>query len=159
MRSLLKLLTSAPRELARLKDRDRTLGFDDLLRQVGADGVIVCNTTTARTGLRSPSVLTGESGGLSGRPLAQPSLAMLRRVVARAPELPVISVGGIFSADDAWERLAAGARLVQVWTALVYEGPRLAARINRGLVNRMDAEGIARICDLAPAAVRQAAGQ
>jgi dihydroorotate dehydrogenase len=73
---------------------------------------------------------------------------MLRRAVARAPELPIISVGGIATADDVWERLAAGAALVQVWTALVYGGPGLVARINRGLIARMDAEGVRDITEL-----------
>ena len=129
----------------------------DLVRDVGGDGIIACNTTVARAGLRSPASLTGQEGGLSGRPLTGPSMDVLRRVVARAPELPVISVGGIFSADDAWERLAAGARLVQVWTALVYEGPRVAARINRGLLERMEREGVAHVSEIRPRDVRDAA--
>ena len=73
---------------------------------------------------------------------------MLRRSIARAPQLPVVSVGGITSADDVWERLAAGASLVQVWTGLIYEGPAMVARINRGLIARMDAEGIRDISEL-----------
>ena len=73
---------------------------------------------------------------------------MLRRAVTRAPELPIISVGGIATADDAWERLAAGASLVQVWTALIYGGPAVVARINRGLVARMDAEGVRDVTEL-----------
>jgi dihydroorotate dehydrogenase len=125
--------------------------FDAAIDQVqaaGVHGLIVCNTTLARDGLVSPARLVTESGGLSGAPLAARSLAMLRRAVARAPELPVISVGGIATADDVWERIAAGASLVQVWTALVYGGPALVARINRGLVDRMDAEGVRDISEL-----------
>ena len=120
----------------------------DQIRAVGAQGIIVCNTTLAREGLRSPERLAWEPGGLSGGPLAARSLAMLRRAVARAPELPIISVGGIATADDVWERLAAGASLVQIWTALVYGGPSLVARINRGLLTRMEAEGVRDIGEL-----------
>ena len=120
----------------------------DQIRAVGAQGIIVCNTTLAREGLRSPERLAWEPGGLSGAPLAARSLAMLRRAVARAPELPIISVGGIATADDVWERLAAGASLVQIWTALVYGGPSLVARINRGLLRRMEAEGVRDIGEL-----------
>lgn len=120
----------------------------DLVRELGVHGVIVCNTTLDRTGLTSPPQLTEQPGGLSGAPLADRSIAMLRRAVARAPELPVISVGGIWSADDVWDRLAAGASLVQVWTALIYEGPALVARINRGLVARMQAEDLRDISEL-----------
>jgi dihydroorotate dehydrogenase len=120
----------------------------DLVQEVGVHGIIVCNTTLSRDGLVSPVRLTTQTGGLSGAPLAARSLEMLRRAVARAPELPIISVGGIASADDVWERLAAGASLVQIWTALVYGGPALVARINRGLVARMDAEGVRDIAEL-----------
>ncbi len=125
--------------------------FDAAIDQVqaaGVHGIIVCNTTLSRAGLASPERLVAETGGLSGAPLAARSLEMLRRAVARAPELPVISVGGIASADDVWERLAAGASLVQVWTALIYGGPALVSRINRGLIDRMDAEGVRDISEL-----------
>jgi dihydroorotate dehydrogenase len=120
----------------------------DLVQEVGVHGVIVCNTTLARDGLRSSSALVDQAGGLSGAPLAARSLAMLRRATARAPDLQIISVGGISDADDVWERLAAGASLVQVWTALVYGGPALVARINRDLLARMDAEGVRDITEL-----------
>jgi len=126
----------------------------DLLRTVGGDGLIVCNTTLSRHGLVSDPALITEQGGLSGPPVAARSLGMLRRVVARAPGMPVISVGGIGTADDAWERLAAGARLVQVWTALVYGGPRTVAAINRGLVDRMRREGVAGVEELIGSATR-----
>jgi dihydroorotate dehydrogenase len=120
----------------------------DLVQAVGVHGIIVCNTTLARERLNSSERLASEPGGLSGAPLAPRSLEMLRRAVARAPELPIISVGGIATADDVWERLAAGASLVQIWTALVYGGPSLVARINRGLLARMEAEGVRDIAEL-----------
>jgi len=82
---------------------------------------------------------------------------MLRRAVARAPELPIISVGGVATADDVWERLAAGASLVQIWTALVYGGPSLVARINRGLLTRMEAEGVRDVGELIGSAAPRSA--
>lgn len=120
----------------------------DLISAVGVHGVIISNTTLSREGLTSAARLTAHEGGLSGAPLAARSLALLRRSIARAPLLPVVSVGGITSADDVWERLAAGASLVQVWTGLIYEGPAMVARINRGLIDRMDAEGVRDITEL-----------
>lgn len=114
----------------------------DLVRSVGADGLIVSNTTLSRDGLRSPASLVAEAGGLSGPPVAARSLEMLHRCLSRAPELPVISVGGISTVDDVWERLAAGARLVQIWTALVYEGPLLVSRLTRGVLQRLEDAGL-----------------
>jgi dihydroorotate dehydrogenase len=119
---------------------EQALAIVDLARARDLAGLIVCNTTIARPALRSPRAT--ETGGLSGRPVAARSLEMLRVVCAHAPELPVVSVGGVFDADDAWERLAAGARLVQVWTALAYEGPGLVRAITRGLTERMGREGV-----------------
>jgi dihydroorotate dehydrogenase len=98
----------------------------------GIDGIIATNTTMARPDLRDP--LKSEDGGLSGAPLAARSLevlATLRRLAG--PDLPLISVGGIFSAADVAWRLAAGASLVQMYTGLVYEGPAVAGRIMREL--------------------------
>jgi dihydroorotate dehydrogenase len=120
----------------------------DQVQAAGVHGIIVCNTTLSRSDLRSESRLVSESGGLSGAPLAARSLELLRRSVERAPDLPVISVGGVATVDDVWQRLAAGASLVQLWTALIYGGPTLVARINRGLVARMDAEGVRDITEL-----------
>jgi dihydroorotate dehydrogenase len=125
---------------------EQALSVAELARSRSLAGLIVSNTTLARPDLRSPRA--AEAGGLSGRPLAARSLAMLRLVCAHAPELPVVSAGGVFDADDAWERLAAGARLVQVWTALAYEGPGLVRRMTRGLTERMDREGVAEIAAL-----------
>lgn len=137
-------------------DGPQTDAVVDLVRAVAADGVIVHNTTLSREGLRSPAHLVNEQGGLSGRPLAARSTEMLQRVVERDPGLPVISVGGVWDSDDLYERLRRGARLVQVWTALVYRGPGLVGALNRGLLRRMDQEGIATVADLAPASVRDA---
>ena len=100
------------------------------VRQAGAAGLIAANTTTSRVNLRYPSPLAVEAGGLSGVPLACQALALTARLADLAgPDLTVISVGGIFSAADVQARLAAGARLVQVYTSLVYQGPGLVPRL------------------------------
>ena len=94
----------------------------------GMDGIIATNTTLAREGLRSKQ--WGETGGLSGRPLAAGSEAVLSQVVKLVNEkIPIISVGGIMSPEDAKRRLAMGASLVQVYTGLVYRGPKLVQQI------------------------------
>ncbi len=112
----------------------------------GIDGLIVTNTTISRPSLFSCH--REEQGGLSGKPLgdlALRQLAIFRAIVGR--ELPLIAVGGIASADDAWARIRAGASLVQLYSALVYEGPGLARRIVRGLSERLAREGYANIAD------------
>lgn len=96
------------------------------------DGVVATNTTLAREGLRSK--YQGEAGGLSGGPLAAKSEAVLSRVVKLVNgKIPVISAGGIMNPDDAKKRLALGASLVQVYTGLVYRGPKLV----RDIVNSL----------------------
>ena len=104
------------------------------------DALIVSNTTISRPHLKSK--LSGETGGLSGAPLkalAQKRLADFRK--ATAGKLPLIGVGGIASAEDAYARIRAGASLVQLYSALVYEGPFLARRINHGLIELLRRDG------------------
>jgi dihydroorotate dehydrogenase len=110
------------------------------------DALIVGNTTVSRPPLKSRSA--GEVGGLSGEPLKPPALQALRQFRrASGGEIPLIGVGGIATADDAWERIRAGASLVQLYTAMVYEGPGIAARVARGLALRLTQEGIASIAE------------
>ncbi|NQX10635.1 quinone-dependent dihydroorotate dehydrogenase [Microbacteriaceae bacterium VKM Ac-2855] len=107
-----------------------------LVVDLGLDGIIATNTTLSREGLRTaPGVVAAAgAGGLSGAPLRERSLAVLRRIRAVVPaELCVISVGGIDTAADVAERLDAGATLVQGYSAYVYRGPFWARSINRGL--------------------------
>ncbi len=112
----------------------------------GIDGLIVANTTIARPALRSS--FGGEGGGLSGRPLKSLALDALRRFHdASGGGLPLIAVGGIENADDAWARFAAGASLVQLYSALIYDGPGLAKRIAAGLAARLKREGFANIAE------------
>jgi dihydroorotate dehydrogenase len=112
----------------------------------GIDAIIVSNTTVSRPPLRSRYV--GEAGGLSGAPLKPLALEVLRQFRrASGSEIPLIGVGGIATADDAWERIRAGASLVQLYTAMVYEGPGIARRIARGLAERLKSEGFANIAE------------
>ena len=99
------------------------------------DGIIATNTTIGRSGLRDDN--RDQAGGLSGKPLATRSLEIIKTIARETDgRLPIIGVGGIFSADDVLARLDAGASLVQIYTALVYEGPGLAGRILRELTTR-----------------------
>jgi dihydroorotate dehydrogenase len=106
------------------------------IEAAGIDGVIVANTTLAREGVEG-SPAAGEAGGLSGRPLAVASTRMIGDVARlTGGRLPIIGVGGVFTADDARAKLDEGASLVQIYTGLVYEGPGMAGRILRGLAER-----------------------
>jgi len=114
----------------------------DLAVELGLDGVIATNTTVARDGLLSTAaeVTAAGAGGLSGPPLRGRSLAVLRRLRERAGDrLVLIAAGGIETPDDAWERLAAGATLVQAYTAFIYEGPLWPRRMHAGLARRIRA--------------------
>ena len=108
--------------------------------------LIVSNTTVTRPRLRSR--LSNESGGLSGRPLKPLALEALRAFrAASGGEIPLIGVGGIATAEDAWERIRAGASLIQLYTAMVYEGPGIATRIARGLAERLRGAGLSNIAE------------
>jgi dihydroorotate dehydrogenase len=114
----------------------------DLALELGLDGIIATNTTTSRAGLVSPAaeVAAAGAGGLSGPPLRARSLAVLRRLHARAGDrLVLIAAGGIETPDDAWERLRAGATLVQAYTGFVYGGPLWPRRMHAGLARRIRA--------------------
>src|SRR5579859_5100976 len=98
----------------------------DLALELGLDGIVATNTTVSRAGLASSptEVAAAGAGGLSGAPLRDRALAVLRRLRARAGDrLVLIAAGGIESSDDAWERMAAGATLVQAYTGFIYGGP------------------------------------
>ena len=110
----------------------------DLALDLGLDGIIATNTTIAREGLASPAELVRETGGLSGAPLKRRSVEVLRRLRERTGgRLVLISVGGVESADDVWERIRAGATLVQAYTAMVYGGPFWVSRVHRDLSRRL----------------------
>ena len=110
------------------------------------DALIVSNTTISRPPLQSR--FAGENGGLSGAPLKELALAQLRRFRAvSGGELPLIGVGGISTPEDAWERIRAGASLVQLYSAMVYAGPFIARKIAHGLEEIMRREGYQTIAE------------
>lgn len=114
------------------------------VRRHGLDGLIVCNTTVERPAtLRSP--LAKEAGGLSGRPLFERSTAVLKAFREVDATLPIIGVGGIGSGADAYAKIRAGADAVQLYSALVYEGPGLVRRIKRELAARLRADGFVNV--------------
>lgn len=102
--------------------------------QLGIDGIVATNTTVVREGLRTRNVASIGAGGLSGRPLTARSSDVVRRIYkVSAGRLPIVGVGGIFDAKDAFEKISAGASLVQAYTGFVYGGPTFPAEISRGL--------------------------
>ena len=116
------------------------------------DALIVSNTTLDRPeSLMSPD--RAETGGLSGAPLTGKALAALKDAAAAAQgRLPLIGVGGIASGQDAWDRIRAGASAIQVYSALIYEGPGLVGRIKRDLAARLRAEGFSSVAEAASSA-------
>ena len=113
----------------------------------GVDALIVSNTTIARpASLKSPQ--REETGGLSGVPLFEPSTRVLKQFaeVGRG-RLPLIGVGGIASGADVYAKIRAGASAVQLYSAMVYEGPGLVTRIKRDLAARLRADGFATVGD------------
>jgi dihydroorotate dehydrogenase len=110
----------------------------------GVDAIIVANTTVSRPPLKSKHA--DEAGGLSGAPLKELALDALRKLrSASGGEMTLIGVGGIANADDAFERIRAGASLIQLYSAMVYEGPRIARRIALGLDRLLNREGFTSI--------------
>ena len=108
--------------------------------------LIVSNTTITRPTLASKHA--GETGGLSGAPLRDMALQRIRDFrTASGGAIPLIGVGGIASADDAYARIRAGASLIQIYSGMVYEGPTLAKRINQGLIERLTRDGISHVAE------------
>lgn len=119
-------------------------------RTHGVAGFIACNTAPDRHGLTTEesTVARMGPGGLSGRPLRERSTALVRSLYRRtAGALPIIGVGGVDSAESAYEKIRAGAALVQLYTGLVYEGPGLVRRIRRGLLRLLERDGLTSICE------------
>ncbi|MBX5442198.1 MAG: quinone-dependent dihydroorotate dehydrogenase, partial [Solirubrobacteraceae bacterium] len=123
----------------------------DLALELGLAGLIATNTTIDRSVLgpdRARADAAFEGGGISGAPLKPRALAVLRRARARAGDrLLLVAAGGVETAQDAWERILAGATLVEVYTAFVYEGPGFPARLARELAAIARAQGYARVQD------------
>ncbi|WP_020138106.1 quinone-dependent dihydroorotate dehydrogenase [Streptomyces sp. 351MFTsu5.1] len=130
----------------------------DLAVELGLDGIIATNTTIAREGLRSEASLVKETGGLSGAPLKERSLEVLRRLYARVGDrITLVGVGGVENAEDVWQRILAGATLVQGYSAFVYEGPFWSRAIHKGLAARLRTSPYATLADAVGADVRKTA--
>jgi dihydroorotate dehydrogenase len=127
----------------------------DLALELRLEGIIATNTTIGREGLRSSAdkIAAAGGGGLSGAPLKTRSVEVLRRLRSRTEgKLALISVGGVETVEDAWQRLVAGADLVQGYTGFIYEGPAWASRINRGIAAKVRAGGYTNLRDAIEAA-------
>ncbi|GAA3967072.1 quinone-dependent dihydroorotate dehydrogenase [Gordonia caeni] len=128
----------------------------DLAVELGLAGIVATNTTISRAGLTTPDdeVAAIGAGGLSGPPVRERSLQVLRRLYGRVGgRVALISVGGIESADDAWERILAGASLLQVYTGFIYGGPGWLRELNDGVAERLRAAGHTRLSDAVGTAV------
>ncbi|MEQ4207164.1 quinone-dependent dihydroorotate dehydrogenase [Actinopolymorpha sp. B9G3] len=122
----------------------------DLALELGLDGIIATNTTTARQGLQTAPAAVEEigAGGLSGAPLKRRALEVLRRLRARTgSRVVLVAVGGIENAEDAWERVRAGATLVQAYTGFIYGGPLWPRRLHRDLARLVREAGYSSIGD------------
>jgi dihydroorotate dehydrogenase len=120
-------------------------GAVDVIAGSGAKALIATNTTLARP-FQHPRA--AEAGGLSGRPLATRSTQVVRRAFKRAGgRLPIIGVGGVFDAEGAWEKIRAGASLVQLYTGFIYGGPGAPRQIIEGLAAKVAAAGLKSVAD------------
>jgi dihydroorotate dehydrogenase len=154
LRRLLKRLTDQnqhraeregvpPRALLLKIGPDLTDGeLDDLLElatEMRLDGIVATNTTAQRPPVLAGTPVAGEPGGLSGALLRERSTEVIRAIRQKTKgSLTILGVGGVFSADDAWEKLAAGASAVELYTGLIYRGPRVVGEIVRGLSRLLD---------------------
>jgi dihydroorotate dehydrogenase len=126
----------------------------DLAVELGLAGIVATNTTVSREGLTTPGVDELGAGGISGPPVARRALEVLRRLYARVGDrLVLISVGGIETADDAWERITAGASLLQGYTGFIYGGGLWPKHIHDGIARRLHEGGFASLGDAVGSAV------
>ena len=116
----------------------------EVIKENSVDGIIAINSSLGREYFaKDPD----ELGGVSGRPLTLKSTRYIQHIHKQFPSLPIIGVGGIFSALDAYEKIKAGASLVQIYTGLIFEGPGLVRNINRGLVKLLERDGFKNISE------------
>ena len=114
----------------------------DISIRLQMDGIIATNTTVSREGLKTPGVERLGAGGISGRPLTRRSTDVIRNIYRLSKgKLPIIGVGGIFNAQDAFDKIIAGACLLQAYTGFVYSGPSFPAEVNAGLKAILDHRG------------------
>ncbi|HEY1718165.1 MAG TPA: dihydroorotate dehydrogenase (quinone), partial [Verrucomicrobiae bacterium] len=122
--------------------------LDEILELVSSRqiaGIVATNTTTARPQTNDSYLrrIYAQAGGLSGKPLRARSTEIIRHIFKQTNgKLPIIGVGGIFSTDDAWEKITAGASLLQIYTGLVFEGPGLTKKIVAGLRKKLEMVGM-----------------
>ncbi|MGB7084887.1 MAG: quinone-dependent dihydroorotate dehydrogenase [Phormidesmis sp.] len=126
----------------------------ELAQCYGLAGIIATNTTVSRDKLKTQTLVetrnpvSKEPGGVSGAPVRQRSTEVIRLIYEHTQgSLPVIGVGGIFNADDAWAKITAGASLLQTYTGWVYEGPTMVKSILRGLLAKLDEQGLKTISE------------
>ncbi|WP_115462390.1 quinone-dependent dihydroorotate dehydrogenase [Winogradskyella aurantiaca] len=141
LQGLMKLNKTKPQEkpillkIAPDLTDDQLLDIIEIVKETQIAGVIATNTTISREGLNSPA--KSEIGGLSGKPLTNRSTEVIRFLAEKSNKaFPIIGVGGIHSAEDAIEKLEAGADLLQLYTGFIYEGPGLIKRINRAIIKK-----------------------
>jgi dihydroorotate dehydrogenase len=127
----------------------------DLAQKHHLAGIIATNTTTQRQGLKTTKIKRtgqspeGEAGGLSGAPLKSRSTEVIHSIWKHTHgQLPIIGVGGIFTADDAWEKITAGASLLQVYTGWFYQGPPMVRDILEGLMHKLDRVGAEKLSEV-----------
>jgi dihydroorotate dehydrogenase len=127
----------------------------DVAVAVRAAGIIATNTTIARPGEVSTHPRSSEAGGLSGAPLEPLATRALRRVYSRAAgRMPIVGVGGVMNARDAYAKIRAGATLVQVYTGYIYGGPTFARELVKGMAGLLKRDGFARVSDAVGADLR-----
>jgi len=152
--STLKDLPNCPPLLVKIAPDLSNEAIDEIARVAmgnGIDGIIAINTSLDRFDLKNLKIKTGntlgqENGGLSGLPLQKRGLEVIRRLRRSTDnDLPLIGVGGIHSARAAWERITAGASLVQIYTGWIFEGPNLVPDILDGLIQQMEKHGFRNI--------------
>ena len=152
--SLLSALQSRRRELRKQVpllvklspdlDRGDLEMIVDVVERLKIDGIIATNTTVSRDNLRTDRtrVAACGEGGLSGKPLKNRSTSVIAQLYEMTSgKIPLVGVGGIFTAEDAWEKISAGASLVQLYTGFIYQGPAIAQEINEGLSRILAREG------------------
>lgn len=136
-----------------LSDED-ILSLVTLAQEYGLSGIVATNTTISRQGLKTKILpetgraITEETGGVSGYPLKSRSTEVIRLIYQHTQgSIPIIGLGGIFNSDDAWEKITAGASLLQIYTGWIYEGPWMLKTLLKGLIQKVEQSGLSHISE------------